>query len=147
MGVFMHVMLVSTSFMTTEPSWFYSLVFLMGIEQPARFVVGYVYLSEFCLEKFQRPIVTTIALFFVAESATLCALYFLYINKSWVGFEVIGLSFALLCLISMAVIPESPRWLISKGMYRDALKVYTKIAKINGKVFTEMIYKLSRENS
>ena len=32
MGVFMHVMLVLTSFMTTEASWFYGLLFFMGIE-------------------------------------------------------------------------------------------------------------------
>lgn len=65
MGVFMHIILVSTLFIVTEAKWFFGLIFLIGIEQVARFQIGYLYLSEFCLEK-NRPLVTSIALFFVA---------------------------------------------------------------------------------
>lgn len=50
LGVAMHLMLVATTFIVKEAHWFYALVFLMGIEQPARLIVGYIYLSEFCVE-------------------------------------------------------------------------------------------------
>ncbi len=43
--------------------------------------------------------------------------------------------------------PESPRWLISSGKYKQAFDVYKRIAKVNGAIFTHMIYKLSRNNA
>ena len=50
MGVFLHAIIVGTTFITDDVGLFYGLVFLMGVEQVARFLVGYLYLSEFCLE-------------------------------------------------------------------------------------------------
>jgi Sugar (and other) transporter len=49
---------------------------------------------------------------------------------------------AALSLILMIWIPESPRWLISKGKYKQALAVYKHIAKLNGRTFSDMLYKL-----
>jgi MFS family permease len=83
LGLLIHVILVSTSFLVKDDSIFYGLVFLMGLEQVARFTIGYVYLSEFCCNHIQRPLVTTIAMFISAESAMICAIYFRYIAKKW----------------------------------------------------------------
>ena len=64
-GLAMHIMLTATLLILRDPNWFYAIIFLMGIEYPARFLVGYIYLSEMCSE-FARPIVTSIGLFCVA---------------------------------------------------------------------------------
>ena len=90
---------------------------------------------------------TSVANFFVAQSGTLCALYFKFMSKNWYPFEILGLIMAGISLFSMIFIPESPRWLIAKGHYKEALKVYKKIARVNGKVFTQMLYKLSRNSA
>ena len=50
-------------------------------------------------------------------------------------------------LLSGAFIPESPRWLISKGRYKKAFDVYQKIAKTNGKIFNDMTWTESREQA
>lgn len=65
LGLAMHIMLTGTLLILKEPNWFYAIIFLMGIEQPARFLVGYIYLSEMCSEE-KRPIVTSIAMFLVS---------------------------------------------------------------------------------
>jgi putative MFS transporter len=145
LGVLLHVMLVATSFLVQNDSLFYGLVFFMGLEQVARFTVGYVYLSEFCCDKFQRPFVTTLALFISAESAMVCAIYFKSIGKRWEYFELVGLIMSVISLLSVCMIPESPRWLISRGKFKRAFEVYKKIAKFNGVLFTDMIWKLSRD--
>jgi hypothetical protein len=124
LGLLIHVILVSTSFLVKDDSIFYGLVFLMGLEQVARFTVGYVYLSEFCCNHIQRPLVTTLAMFISAESAMICAIYFRYISKKWQYFELVGLGMALIALFSVCFIPESPRWLISRGRYKKAFEVY-----------------------
>lgn len=54
---------------------------------------------------------------------------------------------ATVSLLSIIIMPESPRWLISKGMYTEALAVYKRIARFNGRTFTDMIYKLNRQQA
>ncbi len=95
----------------------------------------------------QRPVVTAIGLIASAESATFCAFYFKYINKQWEYFHLLGIIMCLLALLSICFMPESPRWLISSGKYKQAFDVYKRIAKVNGAIFTHMIYKLSRNNA
>jgi OCT family organic cation transporter-like MFS transporter 4/5 len=145
--VILHILLVATSFVTYDLGFFYALVFFMGIEQTARFLIGYIYLSEFCAERTQRPLVTTAANLLVALTGILCALYFKWISKSWLPFEIVGLLMAAVSLCSVFFMPESPRWLIAQGKYKQALKVYKRIAKVNGKVFTEMIFRLSKSQA
>jgi Sugar (and other) transporter len=91
--------------------------------------------------------VTTIALFVSAESAMICAIYFRSIGKRWEYFEIVGLSMSLICLFSVCFIPESPRWLISRGKFKRAFDVYKQIAKFNGVLFTDMIYRLTRDQT
>ena len=62
----------------------------MGIEQPARFIVGYIYLSELCPEK-QRPIVTSIGMFFASEMMMIAALYFRYMSRDWTYLAMFGI--------------------------------------------------------
>lgn len=144
LGVILHILLVATSFVTYDLGFFYALVFFMGLEQTARFMLGYIYLSEFCAEKTQRPLVTTVANLLVACTGILCAFYFKWISKSWLPFEIVGLLMAAVSLCSVFFMPESPRWLIAKGKYKRALGVYKQIARTNGRVFTDMVFKLSR---
>ena len=80
-----------------------------------------------------------------AESAMICAIYFRSIGKRWEYFELVGLIMALIALFSVCFIPESPRWLISRGKFKRAFDVYKRIAKFNGVLFTDMIWRLSRD--
>eukprot|EP00347_Sterkiella_histriomuscorum_P014605 403360243 len=141
-GLLMHVLLSATLLILRDPNYFYAIIFLMGIEYPARFLVGYIYLSEMCSEK-SRPIVTSIALFFVAQSVTFACIYFSLISKHWIWLEIVGLIITVIALIGAIWIPESPRFLIAQGKYAKAYRVFQRIAKFNGKKFNKIHFKLT----
>jgi MFS family permease len=146
LGVFMHAILIGVILIVKQAQWFLAILFLMGIEHTARYLIGYIYISEFCLEK-HRPLVTSILLFLYAQAETLCALYFYFLDWGWIYFELLGLGMAILCLPSAFFIPESPRWLIASQQYKKLLTAYKKIAKFNGEIFSAMIFKLNRRTS
>ncbi|XP_038058409.1 organic cation transporter protein-like [Patiria miniata] len=55
-----------------------------------------------------------------------------YFIRDWRHLQlVISLPY-LLCFLMLIILPESPRWLISKGRFKEAKKIITKIAKVNG---------------
>ena len=89
----------------------------MGIDYTALFIVGYIYLSEFCEEK-MRPAITTVALVIHAECTTLCSFYFNFIAKEWWYFQLLAIFASLLSFISVFFMPESPRYLLSIGEYK-----------------------------
>ncbi len=51
------------------------------------------------------------------------------------------------CLLSAFFIPESPRFLIANGQYKQAFKVYKSIAQINGHKFSELMFRLNKRDS
>ena len=58
-----------------------------------------------------------------------------------------GVGLSVLSLTGVCWIPESPRWLIAQGRYKKALEVYKRIAKINGRTFSNMVFQLSKTNA
>jgi hypothetical protein len=47
----------------------------------------------------------------------------------------------MLFTVDFSILPESPRWLISKQRYEDAELLFHRIAEINKKQFDPTIYK------
>lgn len=61
--------------------------------------------------------------------------------------EVAGLGIAVFAVLGLFFIPESPRYLIAHEKYSKAFTVFKKIAKINGKKFTQIMFKLSQRKA
>jgi len=75
------------------------------------------------------------------------AIYFWLISKNWRPFEIFGLCLGALSLSSVIWMPESPKYLISQGKAKEAILVYKKIARVNGKVFNEILFNIERRRS
>ncbi|XP_038075240.1 organic cation transporter protein-like [Patiria miniata] len=70
-----------------------------------------------------------------------------YLLREWRHLQLaISLPFVL-TLLAIIVFPESPRWLITKGRYKEATKIIEKMAKVNGTEAPEdLLDKLSEDS-
>lgn len=74
------------------------------------------------------------------------ALYFLVVSKYWVPFQIFFCVTNALCCISIAFVPESPKYLISKKLYDEARQSLLFIAKFNKhKGVSPLDFKFDRE--
>ena len=58
----------------------------------------------------------------------------LFVDELWRGMFSTEIPIALLFLLLLFKVPESPRWLVSKGRYDEAMDIMT---KIDGKEYAE----------
>jgi len=107
------------------------LLFFLGMCAVGRWTITYIYLMEFMTEYHQKvvgPLTQSLAgLVFVFST-----LMFDKLTKHIVYLEVgtVTVNFILL-LICVCYMPESPKYLLSKGKGREAKKVLRKMARVN----------------
>ncbi len=93
-----------------------ALYFLIGLCQVGKVGVTFVYMMEFIEEKYQ-PFFGTFA--GLADGGTLLylAIYFKYITKNWLFYQIFGISNLVLATIALLALPESPHFLYSNGKF------------------------------
>ena len=74
---------------------------------------------------------TTAVKLVCALTPILATLFFLYVSKSWSMLFFIIALITLIALISAHLLPESPKYLVSKGRFAEAREVIHFIAWIN----------------
>ena len=112
------------------------LIFLGGISESARYYVGFVYIQEMVPKHIQTY--TGLSIFIVHAIAKICyELFFYKVTKNWMYIGFISIAFGLSAIASVILfLPESPRYLFSKGKVHDARLSFKKMEMINaGKLF------------
>ena len=110
-----------------------ALFFLLGACSPAKLNVTFVYLTELVPER-NRTAVGTLLLFADASSMTFLPLYFRFVTKEWIYFQMGSFVMNIIGVIGMLVlIPESPKYLYASGKIQECIQKIRYIAKINGK--------------
>ncbi|PIK53685.1 putative solute carrier family 22 member 3 [Apostichopus japonicus] len=113
--------------------------FFMGIFDQGYQLPGYTMTSEMFTPK-RRPYAFTMLLNFWAAGILTFPILAFFI-QDWRTLQiVISVPFFLFHLIAW-FIPESPRWLISVGRYKEATNVFAKIARLNGRKIDPMTMK------
>lgn len=59
------------------------------------------------------------------------SVYFWKIAKEWIPLVMFGCALALLSMLGAILMPESPKYLVTKGRYDEARTAITFIAKVN----------------
>ena len=58
-------------------------------------------------------------------------LYFYFISKYWVWFQIFGWTLNLIAVVGVIFMPESPKYLLTKKKYDECRKVLSLIGKFN----------------
>ena len=103
---------------------------LLGLTNPGKSNVCYIYLLEFIPKKWQTA-VGTVLLFGDGSTMIFLSLYFRFISKDWLWFQIFALSLTTLAFLVMLFAPESPKYLYSYKKYKEARKALQYIARFN----------------
>jgi hypothetical protein len=92
--------------------------------------MAHVYLQELMPQRYK-----TLSGLFVqfADSVTLVlvALYNRYVSRNWIYFQILGVTLTFVSLVTLAAIPDSPKYLYSKGRFKDSRKALQFIMRFN----------------
>jgi hypothetical protein len=103
---------------------------LLGLTTPAKSNVCYIYLLEFIPKKWQTAVGTAL-LFGDGSTMIFLSLYFRFISKDWLWFQVFALSLTAAAFLVTLFAPESPKYLYSYKRYKEARKALQVVARFN----------------
>ncbi|XP_062259250.1 solute carrier family 22 member 4-like [Platichthys flesus] len=120
--------------LTFAPSWpvFTVLFFMLGIGQIAGFIVGFVLGSEILIGS-ARVLFTSLGYPFTYVISMILLTGTAYLVRSWRHLSLIMAVPGLACIPLWWLIPESPRWLLSRGRWQEA-ELVLKSAALENKV-------------
>ena len=104
----------------------------LGISGTAKDTITYVWLSECVPTHLKSRAYTSINFLDATSMGVFCA-YVAYVDKDWMGINLIVLALAYLALILAFICPESPRWFLVNGKREEAIRALNYMAKFNGK--------------
>ena len=96
-----------------------ALFLLIGACNPGKSNIAYVYLLELVPTKMQTYVGTAL-LFADGSTMILLTVYFRFISKNWIGFQIFAISFAAIAFLITLLAPESPKYLYSYKKYKEA---------------------------
>lgn len=120
--------------------WLIALRFVMGVGLGGELVLGYATLGEFLPPKSRGRFVAILA--FISQSAlfvSACLAYWIIPNLGWRWmFGIVGVAAVGIWFLRKSM-PESPRWLASKGRFEEADAIVAKAEADAGGAFTRPI--------
>jgi MFS family permease len=111
--VYLGLILSQNIYLTMVLFWF------LGFTCPGKSNIAYVYLLEFVPTKMQTYVGTALL---IADGSTMIILsiYFRFISKDWLGFQVFALCISTVAFLVTLLAPESPKYLYSYKKYKES---------------------------
>ncbi|XP_042235055.1 organic cation transporter protein-like [Homarus americanus] len=109
--------------------------FIVGMTYDTHFMVTYILLLEYVSSEYRTVMANVPIMFFL--TAAMCSMPWIALGvANWSTFAIIIHAPQLISLFFIWLVPESARWLISKGRTDDTVKILKKAASVNGKTLT-----------
>ncbi|KAM6225249.1 organic cation/carnitine transporter 2 isoform 2-T2 [Rhynchocyon petersi] len=124
---------------STTYEMFTVLFIIVGMGQISNYVAAFVLGTEI-LGKSVRIIFSTLGVCIFYSVGFMLLPLFAYFIRAWRMLLLALTVPGVLCVVLWWFIPESPRWLISQGRFKEAEEILRKAATINGIVITSTIF-------
>jgi MFS family permease len=108
----------------------YILIFCVGVFSCFRLNIGFIYGQEI-IRKGHANVIGSLYNTLDAMTMIFTTLYYLYISRNWYYISVCFFSITIIALIISFFLPESPKFLVSKGHFLKAKHSFNRIASIN----------------
>jgi MFS family permease len=134
---------ITVGLLFSENLWLsIGLLFIFGATCPGREQVAFVYMCELVPEK-SRNIIGSLLLFVDGTTVGILALYFRFVSKNWLYFMYGSILLNLIGSLGLLfMVPESPKYKHSKGLFREAKDLLGAFARVNGVKDEEKLKKL-----
>ena len=107
-------------------------MFLLGMTAPGRTIVATALADEF-LDQEKRTWVFPLSSTYSGVIVITTALYFQRLSRDIKYIQLMNLAvLTLLLCLTIIIVPESPKWLLSKGRYDEARASLMHVARFNG---------------
>lgn len=124
------VLLSMIVFVTVNIYLTYTLIFIYGFVSPVRLNLSFIYSAESFKDK-HSPIMGSLSLSFDAFTYIITILYFSQVSKYWMPLFYFYIGVACIPTFICYILPESPRYLMSRHMFTEARESFNKIASMN----------------
>ena len=108
-------------------------IFGSGMLYSIRQIMGFVYILELLPRKNRTLAVTVIYVTDALVYPTI-VIYFWTISTNWFSLFLVAYCLSVIGAVACFYLPESPQFLIQLNQFDEALQVFRRIAKINGKL-------------
>ncbi|XP_053397695.1 organic cation transporter protein-like [Mercenaria mercenaria] len=136
-SLFLHIGGAFGSAFAPNYALFVTFRFLVGFSNMGMFMSAFVIGMELVGPSQRVAAGIIIEFFWCIGLFVLC--FIAYFVRSWNMLQLALACPTVLLLVYLWIVPESPRWLISKGRYEDANKIIQKCAKVNGVTIPEHV--------
>lgn len=106
------------------------MMFFFGSLSVVRASIGYIYMQEFTPVA-QQSIVGTLVQVITGTISILACIYFYFISPWWRPFQIFAWALNLVIVGCVFLVPESPKYLLSKKRFAEARVSLRYIAKVN----------------
>lgn len=103
---------------------------MIGLFSCWRLSLGYIYGQEI-ISEMKSNIAGSIFNLFDAFIAIFSSFFLLYFSQNWVNLHSVFVGLVTLSLFISFILPESPKFLVSRRHYDEAFEAYNYIARIN----------------
>ena len=134
-----HLILTAAFFLITPSNANWLIIFInvmIGLKESMTSIVAYVLLSEMVSSKYRAYYSAANNIYDGLQNILISVMF--YFGRDWHYVSYYYLAVLVLLFFVLFLVPESPRYLLSKKKYERARAVYAKIARINKReMFTE----------
>ena len=143
LGMFMHIFFMVAILISTNKIITYFLLFIFGMSVTARYYVGYTYNLEMQPKSHYVLVSTTMFMFESVVYLFIC-FYFSFLSKNWKPLQIPNLIFAVMGILFLLWMPESPKFLVAQKRFSEAREIFTWIGLKNGLKLDDIQLKLAK---